>query len=176
MPSYQQAQEQLSGVRFHVTYLLQGDPAEALDNAKSICVEETIEFPYHLLPESDYWGEVIGHVEKIEKIGENETLAVLSYAIETISPDMMQLLNVIYGNISMIPGIRVLDVKLPDEVLAFFKGPRFGLQGVRELLGYTTEPCCAPHSSRWAWRWIALLRWPMRVPWAVSILSRMIMA
>lgn len=144
MPSYQQAQETLSGVRFHVTYLLIGDPAEALDNARSICVEETIEFPPELLPESDYWEQVKGQVENLEPAGDNQTLVTLSYAIETISADMLQLLNVIYGNISMIPGIRVMDVKLPDEVLAYFKGPRFGLEGIRNLIGvYDRAMLCA---------------------------------
>lgn len=144
MPSYQQAQETLSGVRFHVTYRLQGNPAEALDNAKSICVEETIEFPPELLPEGDYWEQVKGQVEDLEPAGENETLATLSYAIETLSPDLLQLLNVVYGNISMIPGIRVMDVQLPEEILAFFKGPRFGLDGIRELLGvYDRAMLCA---------------------------------
>lgn len=144
MPSYQHANEELSGVRFRITYLLQGDPDEALAFAKSIGVEETIEFPPELLPEDDFWEGLKGQVDELEQVGAEQTRVVISYAIETISPDLMQLLNVIYGNISMMPGIRVLDVELPDEVLAYFKGPRFGLQGIRERLGvYDRAMLCA---------------------------------
>jgi ribulose-bisphosphate carboxylase large chain len=44
----------------------------------------------------------------------------------------------------MIRNIRVMDVELPDEVLSFFRGPRYGLVGVRQLLGvFNRSMLCA---------------------------------
>ena len=42
-----------------------------------------------------------------------------------------QLLNVIFGNSSIQPGLRVEDVSLPEALLGRFAGPRFGTAGLR---------------------------------------------
>jgi len=52
----------------------------------------------------------------------------------------VQLLNVVYGNISIKPNIRVESLDLPENLLACYPGPRFGRQGVRELLGVAERP------------------------------------
>jgi len=66
--------------------------------------------------------------------------AVISYAVETAGGELTQLLNVIFGNISIKPGIRVDRLDLPSALLAIFKGPRFGRQGIRDLLGVADRP------------------------------------
>jgi ribulose-bisphosphate carboxylase large chain len=131
--NYHEAVTELSGIRFTVTYSFYGTEQEALTNAESTCVEQTIEFPPEYLPENLFWDAIKGKIERFEKIDEQHYLARISYAIETISPDLIQLLNIIYGNIAQIRNIRVEDIEFPPEVLAYFKGPRYGLSGVREL-------------------------------------------
>ena len=123
---YKQAPIQLSGIRFKITYSLFGNEEEARKNAEDTCVEQTIEFPPDLLPDNEYWCMVKGRIEKFEKISRSHYSATISYAIETISPDIIQALNVIYGNIAMIQNIRVEDADFPPEVLKDFKGPHFG--------------------------------------------------
>ncbi|HEY0605660.1 MAG TPA: RuBisCO large subunit C-terminal-like domain-containing protein, partial [Herpetosiphonaceae bacterium] len=66
--------------------------------------------------------------------------AVISYAVETAGGELTQLLNVIFGNISIKPGIRVEHLDLPSGLLDIFKGPRFGRQGIRDLLGVPDRP------------------------------------
>jgi ribulose 1,5-bisphosphate carboxylase large subunit-like protein len=50
------------------------------------------------------------------------------------------LLTTVVGNISMGGRIKVLDIRFPEKYVAGFQGPRFGIQGVRQLLGVKGRP------------------------------------
>ena len=130
---YQQAITSLSGIRFSVTYSFFGTEQEAYENAQSTCAEQTIEFPPEYLPENPFWKDIQGKIEHFEKVKDQQYLARISYAIETVSDDIVQILNVIYGNIAQIRNIRVEDVEFPPEMLGWFQGPRFGVEGIRTL-------------------------------------------
>lgn len=60
--------------------------------------------------------------------------ATIGYAVETAGPDLTQLLNVVFGNSSLKPGIRVERLELPASLLSL-PGPRFGRAGLRAALG-----------------------------------------
>jgi ribulose-bisphosphate carboxylase large chain len=128
-----------SGQRFTVHYSLFGE-GDASARAEDICFEQTVEFPADLLPEGDIRDKVVGRVESLEQVGERHFHASISYSIEITSMDLVQFINVLYGNISMAPDIRVERFDLPDGLLTAFKGPRFGLQGVRDLVGAQGRP------------------------------------
>ncbi len=130
----------LSGDRFTVCYELTGDEQEALARAKDICLEQTVEFPAELLPEGMIRSDVVGRIESFEPLGGKTHQAVISYAVETTANELTQLLNVIFGNISIKPGIRVSKIQLPPSLLDYFKGPRFGRQGLREWLKVPLRP------------------------------------
>ncbi len=137
MTNYQTVPSPLSGVRFSVTYGLQGSQSDTLKTAKAICVEQSIEFPYDLLPADQVWEQVTGDIEEFVTVSDVYHLATISYAAETATHDLIQLLNIIYGNVSMMPGVRVQNITLPDEMLTAFNGPRFGAAGLRQLAGIT---------------------------------------
>ncbi|NMB54343.1 MAG: ribulose 1,5-bisphosphate carboxylase large subunit [Leptolinea sp.] len=131
----------LSGQRFSVDYsIFCLTEKEAMSRAREVCVEETVEFPEKLIPEGDIKNNIVGKVEHIQKVNDGHYLASISFAVETSSNDLVQLLNILYGNISMAPGIRVESVTLPDALLKRFNGPRFGMNGIRELLGVRERP------------------------------------
>jgi ribulose-bisphosphate carboxylase large chain len=136
----------LSGIRFSVDYSLHGmEEAEAHEIARLTCVEQTVEFPEGLIPEGEIKNQIIGRIEKLTKSFEKIYLVTISYAIETTSFEILQLLNVVYGNICMAKGVRVEDIRLPDELLSAFRGPRFGMDGLRERLQVFNRPLlCAP--------------------------------
>jgi ribulose-bisphosphate carboxylase large chain len=136
----------LSGVRFQVDYSIHGmDEKEAYDIARLTCVEQTVEFPEILIPEGEIRNQIIGRIESFSKIQELVYLSTISYAIETTAFELLQLLNVVYGNICMAKGVRVEDLRLPDELLSVFKGPRYGMQEIRDLFKVHHRPLlCAP--------------------------------
>lgn len=130
-----------SGERFSVIYHVTGDEKEAYAKVRDICVEQTIEYPYELLSPGFIKDEVVGRIESFAPLaGHRGYQAVVSYAVELTANELTQLLNVVFGNISIKPGILVDKLILPDSLLAHFKGPRFGREGLREVLGVYHRP------------------------------------
>lgn len=131
----------LSGERFSVHYrLVAANQAEALTKAHGICLEQTVEVPAGLLAEDDIRGLVVGRIENLERVAPERYAVVISYAIETTAFELTQSLNVVFGNTAMQPGIRVVHLDLPDSLLQYFRGPRFGIEGIRALLGVPNRP------------------------------------
>jgi ribulose-bisphosphate carboxylase large chain len=130
-----------SGERFRVKYTLTGYTEEdARMIADFICVEDTIEYPHELVAPGEYHDQMVGQVESFQPSGGDRFEVLISFAVETTGFELPQLLNVIYGNITFIPGIRVDELDLAPSLLDSFKGPRFGRQGIRELAGVPKRP------------------------------------
>jgi ribulose-bisphosphate carboxylase large chain len=130
----------VSGQRFCVLYRLSGNGEEARAKARDICLEQTVELPDALIPGGMIRDHILGRVERFEAGSDGECTAEISYPAEIVGRELTQLLNVIFGNISIKPGIRVERLALPDEVLRSFNGPRFGRQGLREYLRVPDRP------------------------------------
>jgi ribulose-bisphosphate carboxylase large chain len=130
----------LSGQRFKVVYSITGSEIEAHAKAGAVCVEQTIEFPAELVKGGDIRSRILGHIESFEFLTPDRWEASISYPVEISAFEFTQLVNVMFGNISMKPGIRVERLELPESLLKIFKGPRFGIQGLRELLEVPDRP------------------------------------
>jgi len=50
------------------------------------------------------------------------------------------LLTTVFGNISMIGDIKLLDIQFPRKLIEKLPGPRFGISGIRKLLGVPERP------------------------------------
>jgi len=127
--------------RFSVTYaLLADDLNEARRKAFDICVEQTVEFPYDLIPNAYIQTEIVGHIESLDTLAPGRFRAVISYHEDTAGTDFTQFLNVLFGNTSIKPGVRVDAFTLTPMQLATFTGPRFGVAGLRARTGVVGRP------------------------------------
>ena len=131
---------QFSGERFHVVYRLVGDEASARAKAEDICLEQTVELPGDLVPAGAVRDHIVGRIESFEPLDQTHHRAMISFAVETAGRDLLQLINVVFGNISIKPDIRVERLELPERWLQAFKGPRYGRDGLRDLLRVTDRP------------------------------------
>lgn len=126
--------------RFLVTYQITGDETEALARAKIICLEQTVEVGEELV-DSDFIREhIVGKIIEFKQQDETHFAITICYNIDTTAFELTQLLNVIFGNTSIKSHIKVLDIRLPDPLLAQFTGPRFGTKGLREKLQVIHQP------------------------------------
>lgn len=121
--------------RIVVRYRVRGGDVRAV--ADAIRVEQTIEFPYELAPE---WirRDVVGRIESID--GDE---VELSYDPDVVGPEPAQLLNVVWGNVSLFENVRLVALQLPAAVLRLFPGPRLGVPGLRALLSAPDRPLLA---------------------------------
>jgi ribulose-bisphosphate carboxylase large chain len=118
--------------RIVITYDIHDDDPRAV--AEAIRDEQTIEFPYDLAPA---WiqDQVVGHIESIDG-----SIVQISYDPRVVAGDLVQLLNVLWGNVSLFRGVRVTDLTLPAALLAGFRGPRFGVAGLRAMFDANDRP------------------------------------
>lgn len=131
----------LSGERFSVHYrLAAAGEGQAVAIARGICLEQTVELPDELLAEGAIKAHVVGRIEALQGAGPGRFGATISYAVECAAGELPQLLNVVFGNTAMQPGIRVQQLDLPASLLQALPGPRFGRAGIRALLGVAERP------------------------------------
>ncbi len=119
--------------RFQITYQVQADSIErAKEIAESIRVEQTVEMPIETLPAQGVSS--LGEIEEITPSDRPDLwILTISYPQSVTGDDLTQSLNTLFGNISLYPGIRILDAD--DSFFSRrFSGPSFGLSGLRTLL------------------------------------------
>ncbi len=128
--------------RLHAYYELRGapDPGRV---ARALVVEQTIEFPEELVADLHIRDEVVGRVERIDTLAEGVHGIEASYSADVVGGEFPQLLSVLYGNCSMWPRLRLVDVSLPASLLSRLHGPRLGVAGVRALVGAEKRPLLA---------------------------------
>ena len=72
--------------------------------------------------------------------------AIIAYSFEEYSHDIggiPQLLSFVAGNLfglSELHNVRLLDIEPPKELVKMFRGPKFGIEGVRRLTGIKDRP------------------------------------
>jgi ribulose-bisphosphate carboxylase large chain len=62
----------------------------------------------------------------------------VSWSVENVGPNLPVLISTLQGNLyelSQFSGLKLLDFEVPASFAAHFRGPRFGVDGTRELCG-----------------------------------------
>jgi len=70
-------------------------------------------------------------------------LITLSWPLASLGPSLPNLLATVAGNLfelKPVTGLRLLDIRLPDEFASAYPGPRFGVEGTRRLAGVHGRP------------------------------------
>lgn len=124
--------------RFSVTYWLgAADEKDARARARDIATEQTVEIPLDIVPKGFVEDEILGRLEALRPgtDARGGYLAEISYADDTVGPDFVQLLNVIFGNSSIKTETRVEDMSLSEAIVGLCPGPKFGAAGLRARSG-----------------------------------------
>ena len=137
------------------TYLLRKelkDPEEILKLAVMMAAEQTTGTWVRVPGESaDVIEKFRGKVLSIYEIPDTEQftnspegactfIIRLGFPWQNFGPQIPMMLTTIFGNISMIGDIKLLDVQFPKSFVEQFPGPRFGIRGIRKLLGVPARP------------------------------------
>lgn len=129
--------------RFTVTYFVRAaSEAEAQARARDIALEQTVEIPRDVVPAGYVEDEILGKVESVIPAADGRPgyLAAVSYSEDDIGGDFLQFLNIVFGNSSIKPGIKVEDIGLSPAIRALCPGPRFGIEGLRAQAGVERQP------------------------------------
>lgn len=64
----------------------------------------------------------------------------IAYPSHNIGSQIPLLLATVYGECASLGELKLLDLHLPGSFIAPFKGPKFGIEGIRELVGAADRP------------------------------------
>lgn len=127
--------------RFTATYRIAApDYDEAKKLAFGIAVEQTVECPYELVEGTPIGDTIVGQIEDLKKAEPGAYYATISYEPEAVGGEMAEFINMLFGNTSLQPGIRLMSFELPETMYNDFPGPRFGRTGLRDLCGVPRGP------------------------------------
>ena len=82
----------------------------------------------------------------IVELDEESKTATIAYAMEEYSHEpggIPQLLSFVAGNLfglSLLDKVRLVDIELPSTIVKLFQGPKYGIEGVRNLIGIKNRP------------------------------------
>ncbi len=118
-----------------VVYRLRGVGAEATRRAEALALEQSVEMPIEAVTDGRVLREVVARVESLEAQADGTSLARLALSAESIGGDAGQLMNMLFGNSSLLDDVRVVDVEVPATLSRRFGGPHQGIDGIRRLTG-----------------------------------------
>ncbi len=127
------------GGRFTVSYRIALPEREALEMAKNLCVEQTVEFPAAHIECRAIHEHILGRIEDFVPCP-GGWRALVSYSDQSATEELPQWLNVIFGNISLLPGITVERIGLSEAQRQWLPGPKYGVPGLRDRFGIGRRP------------------------------------
>ena len=127
-----------------VSYQVIVDEKELKELARKISIEQSVETPESLITD-EIEAKYLGQLQEVSPVGDagNTFKISLAYPEQIVSQQFNQLINLCFGNVSMYPNVKLIDISLPDHLLENFSGPRFGIKGIRESLGVFGRPLLA---------------------------------
>ncbi len=121
--------------RLRITYrLATGRQADPHALAQDIALEQSVELPATCLRTAESRS-LVGDVEDVHTLEKGVASAVISFPAALLGNDLLQALNVIFGNISLKRGILVTSVEWPSSLLDHVLGPQVGNDGLRRRCG-----------------------------------------
>jgi ribulose-bisphosphate carboxylase large chain len=125
--------------RILATYRITAPEAESRARAEALAAEQSVEMPLAAIRDERVLREVVASVEEIRPRGGSFEVAI-GIAPATTGHEASQLVNMLFGNCSLQPEVELLDVAFPRGYEGGFPGPRFGIDGIRNLVGAATRP------------------------------------
>lgn len=75
-----------------------------------------------------------------EDVTERQFIVRIAYPWQNFGPQFSMMLSTVLGNISSSGKVKLMDLEFPQSFLQNFKGPKFGVEGIREILGVKDRP------------------------------------
>src|SRR4029078_224955 len=123
-------------------YEVPGPETEARARAERICLDQTIEADADLLAPA-LRPKILGRLEQIQPLAAGRYEATIRYAGDLVGKDLSDLLNLVFGTSSLRSDVRLLSFSLTPTLLSSWRGPRYGLVGLRQAVGgATSAPLC----------------------------------
>ena len=126
--------------RVIATYRVICERADIEARAEAIALEQSVELPLVAVRDAHVREEVVARVEAIRQCGERAYEIDIALAQQTMGLDAGQLMNMLFGNSSLHEDVTLVEADIAPALRQAFGGPRFGVDGLRDLTGVPDRP------------------------------------
>ena len=121
------------------TFYLEPEGISLKEAAGGVAAESSVGTWTELTTEKPYVTRLAAHVFSIEG-----NVVKIAYPIELFEPaNMPNILSSVAGNVfglKALKNLRLLDIQMPKDLINSFKGPMYGIAGIRKLLKVPKRP------------------------------------
>lgn len=103
--------------------------------ARAIAIEQSVEMPIAAIADQRVLAEFVGKVEDTTPVADGRFDARVALAVETTGLEAGQLMNILFGNASILDDVELVRVELPPSLTSQFHGPRHGTSGLKSRVG-----------------------------------------
>ena len=133
------------------TYYIEAETSDILKRAEATAIEQTTGTWVRVPEETDevrrrHVGRVVSIHEippyelELPEVKERKFIVQIAYPAENFGAQLPLLLTTTIGNVAQAGKLKLLDIALPKSFVAEFKGPKFGIDGVRNVLKVPKRP------------------------------------
>jgi ribulose-bisphosphate carboxylase large chain len=126
---------QMFGIRYRIR-LLEGESLET--KIQGIALEQSVELPDNVLSH-EIRATIVGKPGDTTLMDDGRYEVEIQYPLANAAPEIVQFLNVLFGNVSLTKGVQVVDVEW-NNLSSLFYGPVFGIDGIRRQLAIPDRP------------------------------------
>jgi ribulose-bisphosphate carboxylase large chain len=126
--------------RFAAVYRVRASAGTIEARAGAIALEQSVELPLAAVRDARVRDEVVGRVDGIVPAGDGAFDVTIALATETTGGEAGQLINMLFGNASLLDDVALVDVRFPAGFARGFGGPRHGIAGLRARCGALARP------------------------------------
>lgn len=123
------------GIRYRIR-LLEGESLEK--KIQGIALEQSVELPDNVLSH-EIRETIVGIPADITLLADGRHEVIIRYRLANAAPEIVQFLNVLFGNVSLTKGVQIVDADW-NNLSSLFFGPAFGIAGIRKQLGIPKRP------------------------------------
>lgn len=121
------------------TFYLEPEGISLKEAAGGVAAESSVDTWTELTTEQPYVTRLAAHVFNVEG-----NVVKIAYPIELFEPsNMPNILSSVAGNVfglKALKNLRLLDIQMPKSLINSFKGPNYGIAGIRSLLKVPERP------------------------------------
>ncbi|WP_413380273.1 2,3-diketo-5-methylthiopentyl-1-phosphate enolase [Alkalihalobacillus sp. 1P02AB] len=123
------------------TYLINGTKEQLEKKAEGIALGLTVG-SWTNLPsvEKEQLKAHKGYVERVKELPDNKGLITITYPSANFSADLPAILTTTFGKLSLDGQVKLIDLDFSPELKTYFPGPRYGIEGVREIVDVQNRP------------------------------------
>ena len=121
-------------------YLVDSEPERIEARAQALALEQSVECPLGAIGDQRVLDDIVARVAGITQVDDSRYRVELKIATQTVGGDTAQLMNMMFGNCSLLDNVQFVDFELPPELLSLYPGPNHGISGIRALLGAPGRP------------------------------------